>query len=98
MHSRNPNVPALEVLRKQFVFENDCNFLHNWFTRINRPRERYRTYLCPDSLDIFRVFTLAYRQGLRNVFGPFLQRSKRLRIRPVQHGPELGVIILDGGA
>jgi len=98
MDSRNPNVPALEVLRQQFVFEDNCDFLHNRFTRIDQTRERCRSYLGSNSLDVFRVFTLAYPQWLRDVFGPFLQRPKRPRVRPVQHGPELGVIILDGCA
>ena len=43
--SWNPNVPALEVLRQQFVLEDDGNFLRNWFARIDPPHENVRPTL-----------------------------------------------------
>ena len=37
MCSWNSNVPALEILRQQFILEDDGDFLDNWITYTDGP-------------------------------------------------------------
>jgi hypothetical protein len=45
MRSWKPNVPALEILRKKFVFEDDGDFLDNRIPQMIRPDENVRPTL-----------------------------------------------------